>query len=151
MSRNKDIGYCEACHKQFAYDLIHNGFNDSAYAYCDKCGETCLLSAWYDKIPKAAKLRFHQVIDDSVEPFLRRCGCGGKFKKGASPRCPHCYAELSAVAATEYIEKNAPGAKMGWRWQQNWEGLYCIIVEDKVVTDNWKGVNGNESQQETAK
>ena len=138
MSREKDKGQCETCHQYFGYYLIHNGFNDSAYAYCERCGETCILSAWYDKIPKHMGLKFHQVISESVEPLLKPCECRGRFRKGTSPRCPHCNSELSAVAATKYIEANAPGAKMGWRWQQDWEGLYCIIVEDKVVNDNWK-------------
>jgi hypothetical protein len=43
MARTHDIGDCEHCKKKFGYYLIHNGFNDSAYAYCDTCGSTALL------------------------------------------------------------------------------------------------------------
>jgi len=41
-----NVGACESCGHQFRYDLIHNGFNDSAYGYCDLCGCTLLLSGW---------------------------------------------------------------------------------------------------------
>jgi hypothetical protein len=40
--------------------------------------------------------------------------------------------------ATGYIETNAPGTKKGWRWQQNWRETYCIVIEDRVVNDNFK-------------
>jgi hypothetical protein len=29
----------------FSYQLIHNGFSDTAFAYCDRCGRTALLKA----------------------------------------------------------------------------------------------------------
>jgi hypothetical protein len=100
---------------------------------------TSLVGGWDDDhIPEAANLKIHQVIAETVEPFLKSCVCGGKFKKGASPRCPDCLSVLSAVKATSYIEKNALGTKMGWRWQQNWESVYSIIIEDRVVSNNWK-------------
>jgi len=118
--------------------LVHNGFNDSAYAYCDRCGRTSILSGWHDKIPSRAQLKLHQAFPESTEPYLEKCKCEGSFKRDASPRCPHCNTELSAIAATTYIEKNAPGTQKGWRWQQNWQGIYCIIVEGKSVTNNWK-------------
>lgn len=42
--------------------------------------------------------------------------------------------------AATWIEADAPGAKRGWRWQRSWRGLYCIIIEDRVVFDNWKDI-----------
>jgi hypothetical protein len=139
MGREKDIGRCETCGEKFGYYLIHNGFNDTAYSYCDSCGMTSLVGGWGDtKVPKEARLKIHGVISESAEPFLKRCQCGGRFRRGASPRCPHCNAELSAVGATKYIEENAPGAREGWRWQQDWVGMYCIVIEDKLVENNWR-------------
>jgi hypothetical protein len=35
------------------------------------------------------------------------------------------------------IEADAPGTAKGWRWQRNWTGLYCVILADGVVHDNW--------------
>src|SRR5438552_3175373 len=41
---DNSIGSCENCGHTFQYRLVHNGFGDSAYAYCDKCSFTVLLS-----------------------------------------------------------------------------------------------------------
>jgi hypothetical protein len=94
------------------------------------------------KIPKIdVKLKPFQAITPEIEPFLQNCSCGGKFRSGTSPRCPHCHCSLSATEATAYIEEaHAPAAKNGWRWQQNWTGLYCIIIENKSANDVWKQI-----------
>ena len=136
MARKHDIGDCEHCNKEFGYYLIHNGFNESSYAYCDACGLTALLDGW--KVPKSVHMVPHQMITPELEPHLAPCQCGGSFKAGASPRCPRCRQVISAVRATEYIEREAEGAKKGWRWQRAWTGLYCIIIEDRVVRDVWR-------------
>jgi len=47
-------GSCEHCRHEFPYALIHNGFNDSAFAYCDACGTTSILSGWFKSIPADA-------------------------------------------------------------------------------------------------
>jgi hypothetical protein len=41
------------------------------------------------------------------------------------------------VAATKWMEGNAPGTKKGWRWQQSWTETYSVIVEKQSVNDNW--------------
>jgi hypothetical protein len=136
MPRKHDIGDCEHCKKQFGYYLIHNGFNDSSYGYCDTCGMTALLDGW--KAPKHVRLTLHQSITPEVEPSLAQCTCGGTFRAGGSPRCPHCNEPLSAIRAAEYIESQVDGTKKGWRWQRSWTSLYCIIIEDNVAHDVWK-------------
>ncbi len=133
-----NVGKCSICPREFHYTLFHNGFNESAYAYCDKCGKTAVLSGWFDGVPAAASLKLHQKISPEIEIYLKPCECGGQFKHDASPRCPECLSELSAVEAADYIERNAPGTEKGWRWQQNWDGIYCIAIEDSVVNDNWR-------------
>lgn len=133
----KSPGVCEHCHRTFDYSLIHNGFNDSAYAYCDSCGCTAVISGW-SPIPEGARIRIHQRIDPDVEQYLDQCACGGKFTANASPRCPSCREMLSPVNATAWIEANAPGTAKGWRWQGSWSGIYCIIVEDCIARDPWK-------------
>jgi hypothetical protein len=55
-------------------------------------------------------------------------------------------AELSAEAVRAFLERNAPGTAIGWRWQLNWSGLYAIVVNRRVVWDNWRhrhGVGGD--------
>jgi hypothetical protein len=134
-----DNGLCDACGHAFAYQLIHNGFNDTAFAYCDRCGSTALLSGYFKGVPPAAKLAIYGPVNAEAEGLLKPCACGGSFRHDAAPRCPHCNTVLSAEKARAYIEKNAPGTSRGWRWQGSWSGLYCIIVEGRSVENNWEG------------
>jgi hypothetical protein len=133
-----DIGTCDSCSSYFSYQLIHNGFNDTAFAYCDRCGCTAFLNGYCKAVPSAAKLTIGGPVNIEAEALLAHCVCGGNFKAGASPRCPHCRAELSGDAAGAYIEGNTPGTAKGWRWQGSWRGPYCIVVENLRVDDPWR-------------
>ena len=97
MSRERNVGICEHCGREFGYYLIHNGFNDSSYAYCNQCGAVAILDLW--GAPRAVTLERFQAITEDVEPFLKPCRCGGSFRAGAAPRCPHCHRPLSAALA----------------------------------------------------
>lgn len=145
--RDQTTGTCEHCGKSFGYWLCHCGFGDCSYAYCDKCGMTSILSLWDKRMPKLSPRAWRQQeipawgqqeIPTELEQYLRPCECGGVFKRGASPRCPHCSQVLSAETATTYIETNAPGTKQGWRWQRNWHDIYCIVIENRRVMDNFR-------------
>ena len=111
---------------------------DCVYAYCDSCGKTAILSMWDKRFPKLPNFAGQQEMCAAMEPYVQPCECGGVFKRGASPRCPHCNRALSAELATSYIESNAPGTKKGWRWQKSWSGVYCIVLEGKSVGDNFR-------------
>lgn len=142
MAREQNTGSCELCGKTFQYYLVHNGFNDSAYSYCDKCGCTVLLNR-FSRVPVPPTLKVHQRLwDGELERLLKPCRCGGTFRADANPRCPHCEQPLSAIQAKGYIEANAPGAKKGWKWQNNWTGLYAIVVDNNVVHDWWNTSEG---------
>jgi hypothetical protein len=136
MTRRRDSGRCEHCDKAFGYYLIDNGFNNSAYAYCDKCGITALLDAV--KSSKETPALPHEAITSQFEPYLAPCVCGGRFSASASPRCMHCHEPLSADFASRYIELHAEGVKKGWQWQSSWTGLYCIIIADRFVHNVWR-------------
>jgi len=41
------------------------------------------------------------------------------------------------MTAVSWIEKEAQGAKKGWRWQKSWDGLYCIVIERRVTHNNF--------------
>ena len=135
---HEGIGHCDACEKPFHYVLLHNGFGDSAFAYCDACGREASLSGWCQNIPAQAKLKCHGPINREAEALLAPCECGGTFRASASPRCPHCGSPLDAAKAAAYIEANAPGTASGWRWERSWGGIYSIIVEGRCVNDNWR-------------
>jgi len=79
-------GQCEHCACGFRYDLIHNGFNDSAYAYCDKCSFTVLLN--WNTTAEQVGLALHRRIESSIEPYLKPCPCGGAFRASADPNAP---------------------------------------------------------------
>jgi hypothetical protein len=136
MSRIDGHGECESCGRSFPYQMVHNGFNDSAYAYCSECGQTALLDGW--QIPKGLEIGIHGSVSVGDEWKLQPCPCGGRFMASASPRCPHCRQALSPLSAARWIEGNAPAAKAGWRWQGSWHGLYAIVISDRVVHNNWQ-------------
>ena len=139
--REQVEGVCEHCHTGFGYYLIHSGFNESSYAYCDTCGRTALLSHWTMKklgVPELPQCLSHEQICSEWEPYLKPCDCGGRFKRGTGPRCPNCKRALSPEMAAGYIERNASGTTKGWRWQHNWCGLYCIVIGNNVIEDNFK-------------
>ena len=137
MTRKLETGTCEHCGKEFGYYLVHNGFNDSAYAYCDSCSYSVDLSGW-SKLPPGVRLQIHKKISEDIEPFLKPCPCGGSFRADAVPRCPHCRRAISPIFATTYIEKNVVGTAKGWQWQKNWDDLYSIVIENLCVRDGWK-------------
>jgi hypothetical protein len=45
---------------------------------------------------------------------------------------------LSPAIASDWIEPNASGTAQGWRWQQNWSGLYCLVIEQQQVDNPWR-------------
>src|SRR5215831_18881929 len=105
---------CQACYASFPYSLVHDGFNTSAHGYCDRCGRTLLLDLpWHDR--SWSHEQGFGSITSSTEAKLSPCACGGRFRASASPRCPTCRAELSAVALAPQIQLNASGTKGGWR------------------------------------
>jgi hypothetical protein len=91
--------------------LVHAGFSDIGYAYCDACGKTAMLSFWDKRMPKLSNCPGQQEICAALEPFLTPCSCGGAFKWGSGPRSPHCKMQLSADLAMLYLEANAPGTR----------------------------------------
>ncbi len=124
-------GDCEHCCRIYHYTLLHAGFGDYSYAYCDTCGSLATFSyssTFLLSLPALAVQ--HQVIDASWESFVLPCACEGQFRSGASPRCVFCSHPLSAEHASPHIERNSVGAGRGWRWQRNWTEVYCMALED---------------------
>jgi hypothetical protein len=131
------IGTCKHCGLIFELKLIHNGFNYSSYAYCDTCGTTAVLSGWDKRWPQGVEF-IQAEIPVEMETHLSPCACGGKFTKGSAPRCRHCRQPIDPIDAAAYIEEHLQGARTGWRWQRNWHGLYCVILEGRRVEDNFR-------------
>jgi hypothetical protein len=135
-------GDCEHCCKLYHYTLLHAGFGDYSYAYCDSCGMLATFNYSSSFLPSLPRLSAqHQVIDASWEPFLLPCECGGHFRSGASPRCVFCKERLSSDHAAPHIERNSIGAGRGWRWQKSWTDVYCIAIEDPKRPGSLRQVN----------
>jgi hypothetical protein len=124
-------GDCEHCGQIYRYSILHAGFGDYSYAYCDTCGNLATIGYSSSHVLTMPQISSpHQVIDAEWEPFLRPCDCGGHFRKGASPRCVFCTRMLSADHAASHIERNFIAGGRGWRWQRNWTDVYCMDIED---------------------
>jgi Fe-S oxidoreductase len=126
---------CHACQSTFPYRLIHDGFNQSAHGYCDRCGRTLLLDLSSQRSPDSHRQSFGPITRD-VEATLEPCACGGSFTAGASPRCPGCQVQLSAALLQAQIEVNARGTAKGWRWQNSWRGIHAIIINEHHSADS---------------
>lgn len=124
-------GGCEHCERTYRYSLWHCGFGDNSYAYCDACGMLGLLNYSTPQVADLPRLKNEYAeIDESWEPYLRHCECGGNFRKGQSPRCPFCKEKLSPTHAAEHIETQAMVGNRGWHWQNDWSGVYCMAIDD---------------------
>jgi hypothetical protein len=119
---------CKDCKQTFDYVTYGNGMNQNAHAYCNKCGMACVLGIYYPKIPPASNfLKRHppaQLIDATIEEFLKYCPCGGKFKHNALPRCPHCNKELIEFNTSYYkfVTVMIDGKKIEDWWKEDWQG-----------------------------
>ena len=135
--REDGKGHCEYCHAVFAYQIVHNGFNDSTHAYCDRCGLTAILRLGATE-RRVGKLPDRLTpLPPQLEALLAPCACGGRFRGIAPARCPMCRNALSPDLAATWLEAQAPGARRGWRWQRSWAGLYALIVGERVLFDPW--------------
>ncbi len=84
-------GDCEHCCRIYHYTLLHAGFGDYSYAYCDRCGTLATFDYSSSFILNLPALQTqHQAIEASWHPFIAECACGGHFRSDASPRCVFC-------------------------------------------------------------
>jgi hypothetical protein len=145
-------GDCEHCGRLYRYSLWHSGFGDNTYAYCDECGMLAILNRSNPQVvgfPKPSEQ--YGEIEESWEPFLQPCACGGHFRKGASPRCLHCNHELSPSHAAAHLEQQSVGTFRGWKWQNNWTGVYCIAMDDPEAPGNPRQMVDPVTKPEAAK
>lgn len=77
---------------------LHAGFSNVGVLYCDRHSATLTFST-FDKRYTALVGEKHPwtlSADEqaTVEFALRNCRCGGTFRFGSRPKCPHCKSDL---------------------------------------------------------
>ena len=95
---------CPACHYTIKVDypkVIHAGFSNCGFLYCDKGGDLVTWSS-FDKvyeslIPNKHPWTLNAKEKALVERSLTACPCGGKFTFAAKPRCPNCNHEIPEI------------------------------------------------------
>lgn len=132
-----DIGSCENCNQRFSYALIHNGFNDSAYAYCDTCG--CVASSLLGREPPTAS-RFASTarLPRTSSGTLIDVAAGVSFelKHRRDARIADTHSRL--MSPPDILRRMRQGPRKDGAGNVNWQGLYCIIVEGRSIKAPWK-------------
>ena len=83
-------------------DIIHAGFSDCGFLYCNRYGDLLTWSMYdvgYTTIIKGKppwSLGEEEKV--KIENALIDCPCGGKFKFQCHPRCPSCNNEIPEIA-----------------------------------------------------
>lgn len=98
---------CPTCKVRTVVDQpepFHAGWNDEGFLYCEKCPEIVVFSS-YDPFYSAlvgSKQPWVLAQNEkrAVEEHIRLSSCGGRFRFGAQPRCPHCNEPLSGILPT---------------------------------------------------
>jgi hypothetical protein len=95
---------CPFCHHVIEVNypkVIHAGFSDCGFLYCNKSGDLITWSS-YDKtyeslVPGKHPWMLSKKEQALIEGNLIDCPCGGKFTFAAHPRCPNCNAEIPDI------------------------------------------------------
>jgi hypothetical protein len=81
--------------------IIHAGFNDSGFLYCNTCGDLLTWSS-YDVAYQSllgGKPPWDLTEDEKsiIESHVVKCPCGGAFTFKALPRCPECTQPIPGI------------------------------------------------------
>lgn len=82
------------------HQIVHSGFNNSGFMYCDKSGDILTWSTFdsnYRTIVDKHPWSLTQDEKQKVEDAVITCTCGGRFRFSAKPRCPNCNNEVPAI------------------------------------------------------
>jgi hypothetical protein len=83
---------CPSCHRLTAA-WQSSGMSESfPHFYCDTCSNVIHRESDKDLVYRAEAT---QELLDTIAGSLPDCPCGGHFKPGANPKCPHCNAEYA--------------------------------------------------------
>lgn len=85
---------CPECNQILRYQLVHTGFNNTGYAYCDRDGALLVWEIFDPQYTAVAGDKhpwtLNHLEEVRVESAFHPCPCGGHFGMRNPPRCPHC-------------------------------------------------------------
>lgn len=141
MTRRVQSIKCSTCSELFSVEVLHAGFDDSEFLYCDHCHRVAVLNIYSGRSTALRDLaqaglwtwRDSPGARSQIEALLAPCECGGHFTFDAVPRCPHCRDPLILDSVLSQLDAR------GW-WKQGWRGVYCLITAGGRVDDPLAGV-----------
>ena len=99
-----EVVACPGCGEQL-FAVLHSPMCDDHRLYCDRCPRAVEVS-YYDPVLRRevdqlpAEHSWEQVMA-AIEPLLRPCRCGGRFRGLAPRHCFRCGAEVPAAAGKD--------------------------------------------------
>lgn len=121
------IHLCNFCKYQIIIDypnIIHSGFNDSGFMYCDNCPNILTWSIYDRNYEKLVNGKVPWLLNDSeknlIEESVIKCESGGNFRFSAKPRCPNCNNIISEILSDNIhyiiLKKEFNGEKLNiWK------------------------------------
>ena len=124
-------GDCEHCLRTFRYTLLHAGFGDFSYAYCDCCGmlatfnysDSILVNlpppyrtAPGNRLPTGSRFSIPAHAADIFAQELRRVACSATRALSAEHAAAHIERNSVGAAADGTGKETGPTC-IAWRWK----------------------------------
>jgi hypothetical protein len=110
---------CPHCNRIIKY-YHYSGMGDLApHFYCDSCSNIFYRES--DRVKIYGKDLTEELLFEIIKD-LPKCICGGQFKAGANPKCPHCKKELK--------HQDNPIQRLGDPYAIQLEGAYLLQPKD---------------------
>ncbi len=95
---------CPGCGERL-FSVVHSPMCDDYRLYCDRCPQSIEVS-YYDpvfcrQVEKLPANHTWEKVMAAIEPLLRPCPCGGRFRGFAPRHCFACGAEVPAAAGKD--------------------------------------------------
>src|SRR5258708_6847015 len=98
----RKAGGCGQRGTSMEFDRFHAGLGDEGYMYCDRDATVITWSSFDPTYSSMVHNTHPWMLTDAekriVEAAIIECPCGGRFRFGNPPLCPHCSGDLSDLA-----------------------------------------------------
>jgi len=130
-TKSDPVAVCSHCQQAYPYTRIDNQISESWYAYCSSCGAVGVLMST-KALPAEVYAKCGYELATEAEPFLPACDCGGAFRRGALPRCPHCKAEISRDDVINMLDHFY--SKREWSAATSGKGClqHCVVINEHL-------------------